>query len=422
MKYEYYLFDFDGTVADTGDGIRRSAGYALEKMGYEVPADDVMNRFIGPPLSDTFEGLFGMTPAQSEQAVALYRERYMPVGIYEARIYPGMAPLLKALHDSGAHVALASSKPTFMLEKLCEHFGLSKYIDIISGVGLNRHSADKRDLLMGALPPGADVRRACMIGDRKFDIEAARKLGMTAVGVNYGYAPAGELAEAGADLVLDTVEALTDWILEGAKPRGKFITLEGSDGCGKSTQINLLREWLEARGWEVVLTREPGGCPISERVREVLLSLDSTGMSPECEALLYAAARVEHVRRVIEPALNCGKMVICDRFLDSSIAYQAYGRELGEEFVRLINDPALRRAAPDVTLLLELDRTRAKERLAKGAPADRLEREQEDFFLRVQKGYEAIKASEPGRVHPIDASRSIEEVFGDVRRAVETVL
>jgi dTMP kinase len=275
---------------------------------------------------------------------------------------------------------------------------------------------------MGALPPGADVRRACMIGDRKFDIEAARKLGMTAVGVNYGFAPAGELAGAGADIVLDTVEALTDWLLEGARPRGKFITLEGSDGCGKSTQISLLKDWLEARGWQVVLTREPGGCPISERIREVLLSLDSTGMSPECEALLYAAARVEHVRRVIEPALNLGKIVICDRFLDSSIAYQAYGRELGGEFVRLINDPALRRAAPDATLLLELDRTSAKARLAKGAPADRLEREQEDFFLRVQRGYEALKAAEPGRIRPIDASRSIEAVFGDVRRAVEAVL
>jgi len=363
-----------------------------------------------------------MTPAQSEQAVALYRERYMPVGIYEARIYPGMAPLLKALHDSGAHVALASSKPTFMLEKLCEHFGLSKYIDIISGVGLNRHSADKRDLLMGALPPGADVRRACMIGDRKFDIEAARKLGMTAVGVNYGYAPAGELAEAGADLVLDTVEALTDWILEGAKPRGKFITLEGSDGCGKSTQINLLREWLEARGWEVVLTREPGGCPISEKVRELLLSLDSAGMSAECEALLYAASRVEHVREVIKPALKLGKIVICDRFLDSSIAYQAFGRELGEAFVRQINAPALKDARPDVTLLLEVDRASAKKRMAKGAPPDRLESEQEDFFGRVQTGYDSLKFSEPDRVRPVDASRSIEDVFADVRGVVEGTL
>ena len=171
-----------------------------------------------------------------------------------------------------------------------------------------------------------------------------------------------------------------------------------------------------------MLTREPGGCPISERIREVILSLDSVGMSPECEALLYAASRVEHVREVIEPALKLGKIVICDRFLDSSIAYQAYGRELGEDFIRQINASAVKNAAPEVTLLLKVDRARARERMAQGAPLDRLEIEKEDFFARVARGFDAVERSDPRRVRAVDASRSIDEVFDDVRAIVAEAL
>ena len=210
--------------------------------------------------------------------------------------------------------------------------------------------------------------------------------------------------------------------LLGDAPKGLFISLEGSDGCGKTTQINLLLEHLEKRGFEVVVTREPGGCPISERIRDVILSLDSKGMSSECEALLYAASRVEHVREVIVPALNCGKIVICDRFLDSSIAYQAYGRELGEDFIRQINEAAVRLAFPQLTLLLEVNRAESKRRMAKGAPLDRLEIEKDDFFARVQDGYDALVARDSRRVRRVDASRSIEEVFDVVRGAVDALL
>ena len=421
MKYDICLFDFDGTIADTGEGIRRSVAYALEKLGYAVPDEATLNRFIGPPLHDAFKELFGMDDAQAERAIEVYRERYVDIGLYESFVYPGMAPLLKELHRRGAWVAVASSKPTFMLERLSKHFGLDGWIDKYSGVGLTRHAADKRDLLLAALPEGADPGRVAMVGDRRFDMEAARALGFSALGAGFGYAPAGELEASGAEAVFDTPRALAEH-LTGGLPRGRFISVEGSDGCGKSTQIALLREWIEARGWEVVVTREPGGCPISEKIRDVLLSLESTGMSAECEALLYAASRVEHVREVIAPALEAGKVVICDRYLDSSIAYQAYGRELGEEFIRLINEPATRLATPDATLLLELDRETAKGRLAGGAPADRLESEREDFFARVRRGYDAIRAAEGRRVRAIDAGKSIEEVFGCVREAVGEAL
>ncbi len=422
MRYDCYLFDFDGTLAETGEGIRRSVAFALEQMGLPVPEKAVLDRFIGPPLHDAFMEYCGLDDDGAERAIALYRQRYVDIGLYESSIYPGIAPLLKALRERGAYTAIASAKPQFMLERLTAHFGIDRWLNAVVGVGMGRHSADKRDLLLRALPEGVTPDRACMAGDRQFDIEAAKALGMCAVGADYGYSLPGELAGAGANAVFDSVAEMRDWMLEGARPRGMFITLEGSDGTGKSTQIALLKQYLERRGYEIVLSREPGGCPISERIREVILSLDSRGMSAECEALLYAASRVEHVREVIEPALNCGKIVICDRFLDSSLAYQAYGRELGEDFIRQINGPAVRRVFPDLTLLLELDRADARRRMEKGAPLDRLEIEREDFFARVQAGYQALAAAEPERIARIDASRPIEAVFESVRSAVDARL
>ena len=419
---DYYLFDFDGTLADTGEGIRNSVVYSLEKLGRPVPDRAVLDRFIGPPLHDSFANFCGMTAEEAERAVAAYRERYVDVGLYESHLYPGIAMLLRALRRSGAWVAIASAKPQFMLERLAAHYGIDGYLNAIVGIGLDRHSADKRDLILRALPEGAAPERACMVGDRLFDIEAAKALGLYAVGADYGYSQPGELETAGADAVFGAVSEMSAHLLGGEGPRGLFISLEGSDGCGKSTQIALLKEYLVNRGFEVVLSREPGGCPISERIREVILSLDSKGMSSECEALLYAASRVEHVREVIEPALKCGKIVICDRFLDSSIAYQAYGRELGEVFIRQINKPATDIAMPDLTLLLRADRERAKRRMASGAPLDRLEIEKEDFFRRVEAGYDRVAAAEPGRVKTIDANRTIDEVFSDVRAAVERAL
>ena len=418
MKYDYWLFDFDGTVAETGEGIRGSVAYALEKLGRPVPEKTVLDRFIGPPLHGAFMEYCGLDADEAWKAITAYRERYVEIGLYESHIYPGMAALLRALHEGGAYVAIASAKPRFMLERLAAYYGLDRWIDAVVGTGAERQSADKRDLILSALPEGADPARACMAGDRCFDIEAAKALGLCAVGADYGYSLPGELAASGADAVFDSVSAMAEWMLDGARPRGLFLSLEGSDGCGKSTQIALLKQWLEQRGHEIVLTREPGGCPIAERIREVILSLDSKGMSAECEMLLYAASRAEHVREVIEPALNCGKTVICDRFLDSSIAYQAYGRELGEAFIRQINAPAVRRVFPDLTLLLEVSRADARRRMASGAPLDRLEIEKEDFFSRLPAGYEALADAEPRRIVRIDAGRPIEEVFESIKGAV----
>ena len=420
MNFDVIVFDFDGTVAESGRGIMKSAASALERLGREVPGEDVLRKFVGPPLYTSFVEYCSLTPEEAERAIALYRERYSATGLFEADIYPGLTPLLKALKENGARVAVASGKPGEFLKRIIDHFGLSDCFDAVEGSDPKSHTADKSAQLRAVLPEGVDLSRVCMVGDRRFDVEAARALGVHAVGVAYGYGSRQELEDAGADFVADTVAELSDHLLgDTPRRRGRMISFEGTDGCGKSTQIRMLGEWLTSRGYEVTVTREPGGCAISERIREVILSLDSKGMSAECEALLYAAARIEHVREVILPALEAGKIVLCDRFLDSSIAYQAYGRELGEDFIRQINKPASDLVMPDCTLQLDIDRQAAKERLSRGEPLDRLETEQEEFFVRVAEGYERVARNAPRRVRRIDSGRSVEEVFSDVLAGVQ---
>ncbi len=418
VKFETVLFDFDGTIAESGEGIVRSARWAMEQLGKAAPGDDVLRRFVGPPLYESFQKLCGLNAADAQRAVELYRVRYSDVGLFEARIYPGIAPLLRALRRSGAWVAVASAKPEAFLVRILEHFGLAGCFDRVAGTTMENRSADKRAQLLAALPEGADPARACMVGDRMYDVAAGRALGMHAVGVAYGYGERAELEDAGADFIAADVAALTAHLLAPEeRPRGRMITFEGVDGCGKSTQLRMLADWLSQRGYEVLSTREPGGCPIAERIREVILSLDSRGMSAQCEALLYAAARIEHVRSVLLPALQAGKIVLCDRFLDSSVAYQAFGRELGEDFIRQINGAAAEAVTPDRTLLFDIDRAEARRRAAQGAPLDRLERERDEFFARVADAYDRIARAHPERVRRIDASRGVAEVFADVVRA-----
>lgn len=166
---------------------------------------------------------------------------------------------------------------------------------------------------------------------------------------------------------------------------GLFISIEGPDGSGKSTQIEVLRKYFEKQGIDVLLTREPGGTPISEKIREIILDKNNMEMDDMTEALLYAASRAQHVAEVIKPALAAGKIVICDRFIDSSIAYQGYGRELGD-CVRVINEYAVRGCIPDMTFLMKMDPKVGKERISE-SEQDRLEQEKLDFHRRVFDGY-----------------------------------
>lgn len=192
--------------------------------------------------------------------------------------------------------------------------------------------------------------------------------------------------------------------------KGMFITFEGGDGSGKSTQIEILRGSLEAMELEVLVTREPGGTKISEGIREMLLDPDNSEMSPKTEMLLYAAARAQLVDEVIKPALEEGKVVICDRFLDSSIAYQAFGRGLGDS-VEIVNGPATADCMPDITFFLEIDPDKAASRIDdRGDTRDRIEQEDDEFRKRVADGYVELAKRFPDRIVRIDASCSVEEI------------
>ena len=200
---------------------------------------------------------------------------------------------------------------------------------------------------------------------------------------------------------------------------GLFISIEGPDGSGKSTQIEVLRKYFEKQGIDVLLTREPGGTPISEKIREIILDKNNMEMDDMTEALLYAASRAQHVAEVIKPALAAGKIVICDRFIDSSIAYQGYGRELGD-CVRVINEYAVRGCMPDMTFLMKMDPKVGKERISE-SEQDRLEQEKLDFHRRVFDGY--IEMEERfDRIIGIDAERSIDEISADIISHIERII
>ncbi len=201
--------------------------------------------------------------------------------------------------------------------------------------------------------------------------------------------------------------------------KGKFITFEGCDGCGKSTQLKKLSEYLTKKGIPHVFTREPGGGKISEAIREILLNGKNAEMTDECEALLYAAARVQHLHDKVAPALAEGKLVICDRYVDSSLAYQAYARGLGEEFIRKINAYALENYLPDSTVFIDLTPADAFRRKHGADENDRLEQAGMAFHERVYAGFDALAKAEPDRFIRIDGRKTPDEIFDEVVNALQ---
>jgi dTMP kinase len=194
-----------------------------------------------------------------------------------------------------------------------------------------------------------------------------------------------------------------------------FVTFEGLDGSGKTTQAELLQARLEAEGEDVVLTREPGGTELGERIRDLVLH--GGHVAPWAEALLYAASRAQHVEQVIGPALERGASVVCDRYVDSSVAYQGVGRGLGLERVLALNLDAVGGLLPDRTFLLELDPTHVTARLAEQQP-DRLERESDDFHSRVADGYRRLAVRFPDRIVVLDGTRDAGELAEEVHGAL----
>ncbi|HHY36421.1 MAG TPA: dTMP kinase [Firmicutes bacterium] len=206
--------------------------------------------------------------------------------------------------------------------------------------------------------------------------------------------------------------------------KGLFLTIEGLDGAGKTTQVKLLQEWFRKQGYDPLFTREPGGTRAGDAIRNLLLNREYTGLVPVAEALLYAASRAQLVAEVIRPALARGRLVVCDRFVDSSIAYQAYGRGLPRAFVEEINRQATGGLKPRLTILLDLEPDLREERLrGQGRQAwDRLEAETGDFYTRVREGYLALARENRDRIKVIPARQSIEEVHRQVLEHITKIL
>lgn len=193
--------------------------------------------------------------------------------------------------------------------------------------------------------------------------------------------------------------------------KGLFITFEGADGCGKTTQMKLLAKYLEKQGHDVLLTREPGGKGLGEKVREILLNYDGE-VSDRCESFLFLADRAQNIDIIVNPAVEAGKIVLCDRHTDSTVAYQGYGRGLDLDRINLLNSIAVNGRRPDLTFVFDIDTETSMQRV--GKEKDRMESAGIEFHNRVREGYLKIAQQEPERIIVIDASKSIEEIHEKV--------
>lgn len=200
---------------------------------------------------------------------------------------------------------------------------------------------------------------------------------------------------------------------------GIFITMEGPDGSGKTTQIDLLKKYLEHRGYDIVIAREPGGTTIGEAIRKIILNPDYKEMGHMTELLLYASARAQLVNQVIKPALAEGKAVICDRFVESSAVYQGIGRGLGVDTVYEVNNFALGDVKPKLTIFMDLDAEDGIKRKKKQAELDRMEQEDLSFHKRVVEGYRQLAKLYPERIVPINATLPIDEIHSMIVQEVE---
>lgn len=418
MKYDNVIFDLDGTLTDSAPGILAGVRHAHERMGWQLPDHEALLRFLGPPLMVSFTRFSGMTEDEADKAQDYYREYYIATGAMQNSVYPCIRQLLCALKQQGVSLGVATHKPRSTSIQILEAFDLLRFFDAVAGPEMGEDPS-KGELIQRAMKSGG---KTVMIGDRATDIVGAQQAGVDGVAALYGYGNRAEFEAVNTQQYAQSVQDL--YALLDLKPfdsRGIFISFEGNDGTGKSTQAKLLAERLLQNGHDVLFTREPGGTQIGEKIRELLLDLDNLEMDRMTEALLYAAARAQHVQQVILPALKAGKLVISDRFVDSSIAYQGAGRGIGIDQVRAINAPAVAGCMPDVTVFLSLHPDEGIKRLVQSREKDRLEIAGDRFHQTVADAFLGMIQQEE-RFLPLDASGSIDEVAARVYERVQVRL
>ncbi|HFI0216857.1 TPA: HAD family hydrolase [Streptococcus suis] len=212
--YQTILFDLDGTLTDSGQGILNSVAYALEKMGIEEPDTANLNRFIGPPLYESFSRFYQLSPEDTQSAVDAFRVYFKEKGMFENQLYPGIIPLLEELRTAGKTLVIATSKPEIFAKQILEHFGIAHYFDVIAGASLDSSRISKADVIGYAINQlEAFPKHAVMIGDREHDVEGARMHQLPAIGVLYGYGSKQEFEKAGATMIVETVQDLKKVLL-----------------------------------------------------------------------------------------------------------------------------------------------------------------------------------------------------------------
>lgn len=417
FPYDAVVFDLDGTLFDAEEGIVSSVVKAMKEMGLEIPQGAQLRQVVGPPLRYSFHDLLNVPSERLDEAADRYAHIFRSEGMYRYSVYPGIRTMLRVLKENGIYVALASSKPRDLCEHILRHYGLRHYFDRVIGETDSHAKLGKPEMIRRALPE--HYERAAMVGDRLYDMEGAKAAGVDGVGAVYGCGSVEELQNAGATLLVSDADELRELLCPGvAVPRGFFLSMEGPDGCGKTTQANLLEQSLRQLGFDLVRTREPGGCPISEKIRQIILDTENAEMCGTCEALLYAASRAQHVHQVIRPAVEAGKVVLSDRFVDSSVAYQGGGRAMGVDMIRQINEPAVDGMLPDATVYLAIDHTTAMNRRLSASRPDRLEMESGAFHGRVQAAYEELINRDRQRFIVVSGDQPVEEIARQVLRQV----
>ncbi|MFR8034923.1 MAG: HAD-IA family hydrolase [Lachnospiraceae bacterium] len=216
MDKQYILFDLDGTLTDPMEGITKSAQHALKHFGIEVKDHTSLAFFIGPPLRDTFKNHYHMSDGQVDEAIRVFREYFEPKGIFENEIYDGVPKMLENLTRAGRSLILATSKPVDFAERVLEYFDIKDYFDFVAGSSMDERRANKEEIIAYALEECQliDMSELVMVGDRKYDIEAAKEFGIYTIGVLYGYGSKAELKKAGADCLVKTVDDLEEVLLE----------------------------------------------------------------------------------------------------------------------------------------------------------------------------------------------------------------